>query len=184
MWRIRATWRRDGGKPCAARPSFTSSASVNGSSSLAFRTHVRNAGDGQKACRRADCCEGNRSAKSRGTTRGPADTVFLHVFAKFRRDPLSDPPELHGRMLPHATHGPMATCSGVQIGTSPITSERDGQMVSEAQSGFRTRKCVLPELKCHESAVRHVAARAAANPALAPTRPAIGRRPRPAAGAT
>ena len=59
----------------------------------------------------------------------------------------------------------------VQIGTSPITSERDGQMVSEEQSGFRTRKCVLPEremLRVLRPRVRGMSTRAAANPALAP----------------
>jgi len=62
----------------------------------------------------------------------------------------------------------------VQIGTSPITSERDGHMVSEAQSGFRTRKCVLPESKrSKRTGVRHT-------PRHAPARGQRGPRPIPA----
>ena len=136
MWRIRATWRWDGGKPCAARPSSTSSASANGSSNPAFRTHVRNAEDGPRACRHAGCCEGSSNAKSCGTTRRPADTVFLHVYARSLdvipvSDPLSDPPESHGRMAHAATcdtcdMDPCSVADSLQISTSPTTSEEDG----------------------------------------------------------
>jgi hypothetical protein len=67
----------------------------------------------------------------------------------------------------------------VQIGTSPITSERDGQMVSEAQSGFRTRKCVLPEREMsassvHESEACQRGPRPTPRSRLDPTRPPPG----------
>ena len=176
MWRRRATRRWDGGKPCAARPSSTSSASANGSSSLAFRTHVRNAEDGPRACRRAGCCEGSRSAKSRGTTRGPADTVFLHVFAKFRRDPLSDPPESHGRMLPHATHGPMATCSGTDRHITDHVRERWTDGVRSTKWVSYAKMCVARvEMSGHEeSEACQRGPRPTPRSRLDPTRPPPG----------
>jgi hypothetical protein len=66
----------------------------------------------------------------------------------------------------------------VQIGTSPITSERDGQMVSEAQSGFRTRKCVFSvarvEMSGHESEACQRGPRPNPRSRLDPTRPPPG----------
>ena len=156
MWRIRATWRWDGGKPCAARPSSTSSASANGSSNPAFRTHVRNAEDGPRACRHAGCCEGSSNAKSCGTTRRPADTVFLHVYARSLdvipvSDPLSDPPESHGRMA-HAATCDTWTHAVLQIRCRSAhhrlrQRKMAPQIVTEGHKPQRirigTRKCVI-----------------------------------------
>ena len=90
--------------------------------------------------------------------------------------PLRDPPESHGRMLPHATHGPMATCSGTDRHITDHVRERWTDGVRSTKWVSYAKMCVARvEMSGHEeSEACQRGPRPTPRSRLDPTRPPPG----------